>query len=214
MSEIIVRRYSPRLSSPLYIVGLSGPNELGRITARRLVDRSKANLFIEFYNQHFPDHVVVTEDGTCRLLRYEIYESALTSPNLIIACGDPEISLENVGGGYEALDELVMLGRSHGASNLILVDAAPMADDGSIYTAATKMGLARSLERKGAKLIRDARLPGPAGAILGICRLYRLNAVGIFPTLAKPDDAGSTADACLRLIETQFGLSYPSQRSM
>lgn len=213
MSELMFKRYSPRLSSPLYLVGLSGPNELGRITARRLVDRAKANLFIEFYNQHFPDHVVVTEDGTCRLLRYEIYESALTSPNLLIAFGDPEISLENVEAGYEVLDELVMLGMDHEASGLILVDAAPIADDDSIYVAATKMSLARSLERKGAKLIKDAHLPGPAGAILGICRLRRLNAVGIFPTL-KSDDTESTANACLKLIETQFGLSYPSQQSM
>jgi len=213
LSELMFKRYSPRLSSPLYLVGLSGPNELGRITARRLVDRAKANLFIEFYNQHFPDHVVVTEDGTCRLLRYEIYESALTSPNLLIAFGDPEISLENVEAGYEVLDELVMLGMDHEASGLILVDAAPIADDDSIYVAATKMSLARSLERKGAKLIKDAHLPGSAGAILGICRLRRLNAVGIFPTL-KSDDTESTANACLKLIETQFGLSYPSQQSM
>lgn len=210
MSELVVRRYDPRLSTPLYIVGLSGPSELGRITAGRLVDRAKANLFIEFYSQHFPDHVIVKKDGTCRLLRYEIYESTLTSPNLIIARGDPEISLDNIGDAYEVLDELVMLGMSHGASNLILVDAAPMAADGSTYAAATKMSLAQSLERKGAKLIRDAQLPGPVGTLLGICRLHRFNAVGIFPTLAKPDDAESAAAACLRLIETQFGLSYPS----
>ncbi|MEM2941816.1 MAG: hypothetical protein QXT81_00075, partial [Candidatus Bathyarchaeia archaeon] len=84
----VVKRYSPRLSSPIYVVGLSGPDEIGRVAAQRLVDRAKANLFIEFYNHHFPDHVIVTEDGTCRLLRYEVYESASTSPNLLVARGD------------------------------------------------------------------------------------------------------------------------------
>jgi proteasome assembly chaperone (PAC2) family protein len=214
LERFVVKRYSPRLSSPIYVVGLPGPDELGRVAARRLVDRAKANLFIEFYSHHFPDHVIVMEDGTCRLLRFEIYESALASPNLLIAYGDAEISLENNGVGYEVLDQLVMLGIENGASCLVLVDAAPFAEDVStpIYAVATRLGLTKSLERRGVRLIRNAHLPGPAGTILGICRRHRLDAVGIFST--RSDDIEAAAEGCLELIKTQFSLNYPPQRSM
>ncbi|MBS7623193.1 PAC2 family protein [Candidatus Bathyarchaeota archaeon] len=214
MQKLLVKRYSPKLSSPVYVVGLSGPNEHGRAAARRLIDRAKANLFIEFYNHQFPDHVIVTEDGTCRLLRYEIYESALTSPNLLIACGDSEVNLENNGVGYEVFDQLVMLGMENGASSLILVDAAPFVEDVSdpICAVATRLGLTRNLERRGVRLIRDTHIPGAAGTILGICRRHRLDAVGIFST--RSDDVEAAADSLVEFIETHFSLNYPSQRSM
>jgi len=210
LEKLLVTKYTPTLSSPLYVVGLSGLSGFGRVATQMLIERSKARSFAELYNHHFPDHVIITEDGTCRLLRYEFYESSTSSPNLLIACGDDGVTLENPEGGYDVLDELVELGIRFEASSLIALDTVQMDSGNSIYVAATKPALTRRLESKGVKLIRDTRLLGPAGIILGMCEFHLLNSVGIFPTLTPEDSIEMRAKAALKLIEDSFGLSYPS----
>jgi proteasome assembly chaperone (PAC2) family protein len=210
LDKLLLKEYSPALASPLYVVGLSGPSGLGRVAAQMLISRAKARLFAELYNHHFPDHVIITEDGTCRLLRYEFYESSTSSPHLLVACGDDGITLENTEGGYDVLDELVELGKNYGASRLIAVDAVPNDGGTSIYIAATKTALTRSLESRGARLVRETHLLGPVGIILGMSEFRLLSAVGVFPTLAPEDKIEARAEETLKLIEESFSLSYPS----
>ena len=211
MDKLLITKHPPALSSPLYVLGLSGQSEFGRVATRMLINRTGAELFAEYYSNHFPDHVIITEDGTCRPLRYEFYESSLSSPHLLVANGDDGITLENPESGYEVLDELVALGITCAASSLILVDAIQTDSDNSVYVSATKSSILRNLERKGAKVLRDTRLLGQAGIILGICRFHSLSAVGIFPTISPKDNLEAKADATLKFIENSFKLRYPAQ---
>ena len=209
LDKLLIRDYSPTLVSPLYVVGLSGASELGRIAARILIKRTQARLFAELYSKHFPDHALVTEDGTCRLLRYEFYESFQSSPNMIIAYGDDGITFENPEGGYNVFDELVMLGKNSRASNLILIDAIRMDSGESTYVAATNIRLARRLVNKGATMIRDTHLLGPAGIILGVCRLRMLGAFGLFPTLTQEGNVEESAKNAVKFVEDFFDIRYP-----
>lgn len=212
LDKLLITEYSPTLLSPLYVVGLSGASELGRIAARILLERAQARLFAELYSKHFPDHALVTEDGTCRLLRYEFYESSRSSPNMIIAYGDDGITFENPESGYNVFDELVMLGKNSGASNLILIDAIQMDSGESTYVAATKTSLTKRLVNKGATVIKDTHLLGPAGIILGMCRLHLLSAVGLFPTLTPEGSAEKSAETVVKLVEDSFDIKYPRVR--
>lgn len=209
MEKLLVKRYTPALSSPLYVVGLLGPSKLGGVVARTLISRAEAKLFAELYNRHFPDHVIITEDGTCRLPRYEFHESSLSRPNLLTACGDYGIDLDDPDGGYDVLEELVLLGLGYRASCLVLIDTIQTDLDGSTYVAATKTNLCKGLRSRGAKVMRDTQLPGPAGIILGICRFHLLDAVGIFPALTQETGIEACTEATLKLVEDFFGLKYP-----
>ncbi len=213
MDRLWVEKYSPTLCSPLYVVGLAGPSDFGRITAKMLIDRVGARLFGELYSRHFPDHVTIEEDGTCRLLRYEFFESSLSSPNMLIACGDDGINFENPESAFDVLDEIVQLGKKYRSSTLILVDALHLEDGELTLVAATTRQITKNLEGGGAKVLKEIHLLGPAGIILGMCRLYSLSAVGIFPTLTRPE-IGVHAEETLKLIEESFNLQYPEKTTL
>jgi len=176
--------YSPPLDSAMFVVGLPGLADAGRIAARLLIDFVNAKLFAEYYSSRFPDNVVIEDSGICRLPRYEFYESCSCQPNIVVLTGDATMAEEEPKAHYEVFNQIVNFALKLKSRSIVVLDGIrPIAEEkNAVYGAATKRGLAHKLESAGAKLFKKNQLPGFSGMILGLSSLHSVDGLGVFST--------------------------------
>jgi len=192
--------YNPPLDSAMFVVGLPGLADAGRIAARLLIDFGNARLFAEYYSSRFPDNLVIEDSGVCRLPRYEFYESCSCQPNIVVLTGDATIAEEDPKAHYEVFNQIVNFALKVKSRCIVVLDSIrPIAEEKNVvYGAATKRGLAHKLESAGAKLFKKNQLLGYSGMILGLSSLRGIDGVGILSTTVSlmPD-----RDAALNIFK-------------
>ena len=93
--------FKPNIKEPILVEGLPGFGNIGRLTARLLVDFCGGKRFLELYSPYFPDYVVINSQGVCRPPRYEFYAASTRDKDLIVLTGDTQPSVEDVNAHYE-----------------------------------------------------------------------------------------------------------------
>ncbi len=80
----------PTLNKPIFLVGLPGIGNVGKIVVDFLIDELKAKRLYEIHSSHFPNTVFVTDENLVALPSIEIYYKKGTDniPNLIFMSGD------------------------------------------------------------------------------------------------------------------------------
>ncbi|MCK4443221.1 MAG: PAC2 family protein, partial [Thermoplasmata archaeon] len=63
----------PELNDPIFIEGLPGIGNVGKLAAEHLIDQLKGKKFAEIVSKHFPPQVVIEEDGIVRLVDNQLY---------------------------------------------------------------------------------------------------------------------------------------------
>src|SRR3972149_2098296 len=132
--------FNPALESPIFVQGLPGFGNVGRIAAHLLIKFCEAKPFAELYSPSFPDYVSVNSKGTCHLPRYEFYSAPMEKNNLIIMTGETQPSFDDVLAHYQVCSEIVEFmekgaviyskGRIVGGTGLTLALAKERGDEG------------------------------------------------------------------------------------
>src|SRR2546428_818165 len=74
MENIVVRYLEhPKLNDPIFIEGLPGIGNVGKLAAEHLKDELKAVKFAEMFSKYFPPQVLVQEDGVVKLVNNEFH---------------------------------------------------------------------------------------------------------------------------------------------
>lgn len=74
MDDIIIQYTErPKLKSPIFIEGLPGVGNVGKLAADHLIDFLGARLFATLYSKYFPPQVLVEDDGVIRLVSNKFY---------------------------------------------------------------------------------------------------------------------------------------------
>jgi hypothetical protein len=163
--------FHPKLEEPMFVEGLPGFGNVGKITAQLLIKHTKAKLFTELYSPSLPDYVIVNTNGICRPPRYEFYASSTKKPNFIILTGDAQPSLNDIVAHYKLCGEILDFAEEHGSKFIITIGGLPMPRPaGEVYVAATSKKLAIEIMEKGAALYGGGRIMGATGLLLGIAK--------------------------------------------
>src|SRR5436190_18434235 len=101
MDNITIRYTDhPKLDDPIFIEGLPGIGNVGKLAAEHLKDELKAVKFAEMFSKYFPPQVLVQEDGIVKLVNNEFhYVKRSGALDLVILVGDyqglsPEVQYE------------------------------------------------------------------------------------------------------------------------
>ncbi|RLI41821.1 proteasome assembly chaperone family protein [Candidatus Bathyarchaeota archaeon] len=163
--------FHPKLEEPVFVEGLPGFGNVGKIAARLLIKLTKAKLFTELYSPSLPDYVIVNANGICRPPRYEFYASSTRKPSFIILTGDAQPSLNDLVAHYKLCGEILDFAEEYGSKFIITIGGVPMPNPaGEVYVAATSKKLAIELMEKGAALYGGGRIMGATGLLLGIAK--------------------------------------------
>lgn len=170
--------FAPVLENPIFVQGLPGFGNVGKIAAHLLIKFCGAKPFAEFYAPYFPDYVSVDSGGICRLPKYEFYAAPMERNDFIIMTGDTQPSFEDVVAHYEICSEILDSVVKHGCSLVITMGGVPTAENNAqVYVAATSPRLAMEFMEKGAKLYVKGRVVGATGLLLGMAKERGLDGV-------------------------------------
>ena len=179
-SEILTL-FSPKLSNPILVEGLSSFDGLGQRVTQMLIEHSKAEKFAELYSPHFPDFAIAGDDGLCHLPRYEFYTNETFQPNIIILTGEVHPLPEYTPGYYDIFETAFNYAAELGCRRFItfgnFVSNKP---EREIYIASTSEKLSKAFTGKlGGRLFSKGRVDGLIGMVIGLARLHNHHGVCI-----------------------------------
>src|SRR4030043_244615 len=115
---VVVFKEKPVLRDPVFVEGLPGVGNVGKLAAEHLVDQLKAVKFAELFSKYFPPQVLVSDSGTIRLVRNQLYylQRPQSANDLVIMVGDYQGLTPD--GQYELSDKTLKLAKDFGVKKI------------------------------------------------------------------------------------------------
>jgi uncharacterized protein (TIGR00162 family) len=175
--------FNPSLENPVFVQGLPGFGNVGRIAAHLLIKFCEAKPFAEFYSPSFPDYVSISSKGITHLPKYEFYVAPMEKNNLIIMTGETQPSFDDVLAHYQVCGEIVDFAEKLGCHFIMTMGGVPITEEkAQVYVAATSSRLATEFMEKGAVIYSKGRIVGGTGLTLALAKERRLDGVCLLGT--------------------------------
>ncbi len=161
----------PDVRDPIFVEGLPGVGNVGKLAAQHLVDTLGATLWCDIFSHDFPPQVTVQTDGTVRLVRNQLWTVPATddAPALVVMTGDyqPLSSPGQFALVEGVLERIAPLGATH-MYTLGGYGLGTSIDDPEVLGAATDLKMVEQLQGLGVKFQEDE----PGGGIIGASGLF------------------------------------------
>ena len=175
--------FNPSLENPVFVQGLPGFGNVGRIAAHLLIKFCEAKPFAELYSPSFPDYVAISSKGITHLPKYEFYAAPMEKNNLIIMTGETQPSFDDVLAHYQVCGEIVDFAEKLGCHFIVTMGGVPITEDkAQVYVAATSSKLATEFMEKGSVIYSKGRIVGGTGLTLALAKERRLDGVCLLGT--------------------------------
>ncbi|HEY4704621.1 MAG TPA: proteasome assembly chaperone family protein [Thermoplasmata archaeon] len=212
MENIVVRYLErPTLNDPIFIEGLPGIGNVGKLAAEHLRDELKGVKFAEIFSKYFPPQVLVQEDGLVRLVDNEMYYVRREGKrDFVILVGDYQGLTPE--GQYELSDrvlkEITGLGVKL-AYTLGGYGMGRMVTKPRVLGAATDLDLVKEMEQHGVVFARGepgAGIVGASGLVLGLGKLYGVRSVCLMGETSGYFVDPKSAQAVLTVLTKALGI--------
>ena len=175
--------FNPALENPVFVQGLPGFGNVGRIAAHLLIKFSEAKPFAELYSPSFPDYVSISTKGIAYLPKYEFYSAPMEKNNLVIMTGETQPSFDDVLAHYQVCSEIVNFVEKLGCHFIVTMGGVPLTEDKTqVYVAATSPRLATEFMEKGAVIYSKGRIVGGTGLTLALAKEHGLEGICLLGT--------------------------------
>ncbi|MGW8289294.1 MAG: PAC2 family protein [Candidatus Bathyarchaeia archaeon] len=184
MDEPYLREmFNPDLENPVFVQGLPGFGNVGRIAAHLLIKFCEAKPFAELYSPSFPDYVSISSKGITQLPKYEFYAAPMEKNNLVIMTGETQPSFDDVLAHYEVCSEIVNFAEKLGCHFIVTMGGVPITENKTqVYVAATSSRLATEFMEKGAVIYSKGRIVGGTGLTLALAKERKIDGVCLLGT--------------------------------
>ena len=173
----------PDLENPVFVQGLPGFGNVGRIAAHLLIKFCDAKPFAELYSPYFPDYVSISSKGICHLPKYEFYSAQIEKNSLVIMTGETQPSFDDVLAHYNVCGDILDFAQNIGCNFIVTMGGVPIAEDKTqVYVAATSPSLATEFMEKGAVIYSKGRIVGGTGLTLALAKERELEGVCLLGT--------------------------------
>jgi uncharacterized protein len=191
MDVSCLRRVSDvAVENPVFVVGLPGFGNVGRIAAHLLVKFSGAKLLAEYYSPSFPDYITIDPKGICSLPKYDFYYAPMENNNLLIMTGDIQPSFDDVVTHYSVCEDVLDFASSLDSRFIVTMGGVPVTEEKTqVYIAATSNRLAADFMEKGGVIYSKGRIVGGTGLMLAMAKERKIEGVSLLGTTT-----GFTAD--------------------
>jgi uncharacterized protein (TIGR00162 family) len=107
MTTKIIVFEKPKLKNPIFIEGLPGVGNVGRVAAGYLIEELKAKKFAELISSHFMPVAVISQNSYAEMIKAEFFywKSRNKASDLIIMIGDSQSA--DPEGHYEIVEEVL-----------------------------------------------------------------------------------------------------------
>ena len=173
-----IQTSEPTLEKPIFVFGLPGFGNVGKIAVHLLTKFCGAKPFAELYSPSFPDYVSINSKGICHMPRYEFYAAPMEKNDFLIMTGDTQPSFDDVFAHYMLCGEILDFVERKGCSFIIAIGGVPLAEEkAQVYVAATSPRLALEFMEKGAAIYSKGRIIGATGLMLGLAKERNMDGI-------------------------------------
>ncbi len=180
---VIVFKEKPNLRDPVFIEGLPGVGNVGKLAAEHLVDQLKAVKFAEIFSKFFPPQVLVNDSGVIRLVSNEMYYVSRpeAANDLVIMTGDYQGLTPE--GQYELSDRTLQVIKELGVKRMYTLGGyglGRMIDKPRVLGAATDQKLVEEMKLNGVTFSKGepgSGIVGASGLLLGLGNIYGIGSV-------------------------------------
>jgi uncharacterized protein (TIGR00162 family) len=208
-----VAKTIPELKKPVFIEGLPGIGNVGKVAADFIVDNMKAVKLYEIFSYSFPHSVFVNNENLVELPKIEIYYKKAKKQDLILLVGDIQPMDER--SCYEFCDELMNIIKKLKCRYIITlggIGLPKIPQEPKIYcTGNDKDFVARFAKRT--KADTDiygivGPIIGVTGVLVGIAKNYKVPAVALLAeTFGHPLYLGiKSSRELLKVLNTDLNL--------
>lgn len=219
--EIIAEGKEPTLHNPLFIEGLPGIGNVGKITVDFLVEELKAVKLYSFFSYKFPHSVFVNSENLVELPKIEIYYKKFNGKrqDLLFLTGDIQpIDEESC---YTFCEEVLIIIKRFKCSEMITTGGIGLqqipekpkvyctSNDSQLYKQFTKGNL---VEKNIFGIVGP--IVGVSGIMLGLGKRHGVKGVALLAeTFANPLYLGiKGSQEIIRVLETKYSLGVNLQK--
>ena len=198
--------FNPVLEEPVFIQGLPGFGNVGKIATYLLIKFCNAKKFAELYSPFFPDYVSVDSKGVCRLPHYEFYAAPMEQNDFLIMIGDTQPSFDDVVAHYELCGEVLDFIEKKGCKFIVTIGGISSPEEKpQVYVTATSPRLAREFMDKGAIIYTKGKILGAAGLMLGLAKEHGIDGVCLLGTTTGLTADRGAAFSVFKFLMKAFG---------
>jgi uncharacterized protein (TIGR00162 family) len=157
----------PKLKEPIFIEGLPGIGNVGKLAVEHLIEITNAKKFAELYSKDFPPQVFINSDGTVKLVNNEFYYRKANKKNqrdLILLTGDYQgLSSQ---GQYDLVESILDVIQDLGVKQMYTLGGYGLGHeikDPKVLFATTDKHLVKTIKKYGAVFKKNE----PGGGIIG-----------------------------------------------
>lgn len=169
--EIILSE-EPELDAPVFVEGLPGVGNVGKLAIEHLVDELGGTRFAEVFCKDFPPQVFVLPDGTVKLVNNELFyvkKGERSAHDLVLMTGDYQ-GLTSAG-QYELATTILDLVRRLGCQRIFTLGGyglGRLVSEPGVLGAATDVETVNEMKELGVQFREDE----PGGGIIGASGLF------------------------------------------
>jgi uncharacterized protein (TIGR00162 family) len=222
MSTRILELKKPRLKNPVFIEGLPGVGNVGRIAGGYLVEELKAVKFAELYSSNFMPFVLLQKGSTVHVLKNEFYywKPKRRKPgqrDLIILIGDSQSIVPE--GHYEIVEQILDYVKKFGVKEMFTLAGLGIGekkDKPEVIGAVNAPELIKKYKKYDIKFATGDKVGTIAGAsglllglganvgIKGVCLLGETSGVPLIP---DPKSAEAVLNTLAKILKIKIDTS-------
>ena len=207
----------PKLNNPIFIEGLPGIGNVGRVAAGYLIEKTKAVKFAELHSRHFLPFTLIHENAETALLKNEFYyikNKKKGSRDTIILIGDVQ-SLDPTG-HYEIATKVLDFVASFGCKEIYTLGGLAIGqieiETPKVFGAVSSEKLKKKFGSYGIDFNVSGKvgtIVGASGLLVGLGKLRGMDGICLmgetigFPIVTDP----KSAEAVLRVLVKLLGMN-------
>jgi uncharacterized protein (TIGR00162 family) len=203
----------PDLDDPIFIEGLPGIGNVGKLAAEHLIDQLDGKKFADIVSKHFPPQVVIEENGVVRLVDNQLYYAKRDGSNqdLVILTGDYQGLTPE--GQYELSDFILGVLKELSVKRIFTLGGygiGRMIKKPRVLGAASDESLVKEMKELGVVFSRNepgAGIVGASGLLLGLGKHYGMQSVCLMGETSGYFVDPKSAQAVLEVLAKILGIT-------
>lgn len=213
-TTIIKEAKKIELRNPILIEGFPGLGMVGSIATKYLVNQLNAKKMAVLHSPHFPYHVVVSKNGSARLLRGEFYfwKNESNHNDFIFLTGDSQA--QTIEGQFEVANCILDFVEKKKVDKIITIGGYrnEVEENPKVVVVATNPSLfEQALKANAVASASGTPIVGTAGLLLGLAKFRKIDALCLLGEtrgyLPDPKTAKSVIEVLKRLLDVQVDLA-------
>jgi uncharacterized protein (TIGR00162 family) len=222
--EVHFTQKKPKLKNPIFIEGLPGIGNVGKLAVEHLIETMRAKKFAELYSKDFPPQVFINPDGTIKLVNNEFYywkAQRHGQRDIVFLTGDYQgLSSQ---GQYELAESILDIIQDLGVKQMFTLGGYGLGreiKEPKVLFATTDAYLVKTMKTYGAVFKKNepgGGIIGASGLLLGLGKLRGLAGtcfMGETPGyLVDPKSAKAVLKVLMKAVNIDIDLSRLEEKA-